>query len=363
MSKAEKKQTEKKKDKPKINAVDVVIANMKKKFGNTKFIKGSEKDILKNYITEYNYIPTGSLSFNRMTGIGGMPTGKTIEIAGREDRYKSTLAFCLGADAQRDGCIVVDFDLERKTSPAYVQKLGVNIEKGFLYCPVDHSDMMYETIENLLTTGDRYFMIIDSVAAIVTSAHLQKQWYEKKKIALRAAQLSEFFQRNSGRISDSHSNIIMINQYRDAGMGTGMAYKTTTGGNSIPYFATIRIKLDMQPSDRIRDDEGNGLGAHVTCDFKKIQTASPSEKRRLCIKDGHGFWKEEEIMQISMQKEKDLPPLIVLAGSWYEEVETGLKFQGQNNLRKAIEEDKDMFNRLEKHVKERWGLDENNNRE
>ena len=329
-------------------AIEAAISQIEKQFGKGTIMRLGEggKKI------EVSVIPTGSLSLDIATGIGGIPRGRITEIYGEEASGKTTLALHIIAEAQKMGGIAAFIDAEHALDVNYAQKLGVKIEDLLISQP-DTGEQALEIAEVLARSGGVDIIVIDSVAALVPKAELEGEM-EDQQVGLQARLMSKAMRKLVAAISKSNTAVVFINQTRmKISMGTfGGPPQTTPGGLALKFFASLRIEIKKLPSP-IKEG-GEVIGQRVKVKIVKNKLAPPFREVEFDIYSGEGISKEAEIIDLGIAM-----GLIERSGSWYTYKTNGREErlgQGRETVRKILKERKDLVLEIEKKIRELSGL-------
>lgn len=324
-------------------AVEIAISQIEKQFGKGTIMKlgESEKKI------EISVIPSGSLSLDIATGIGGIPRGRITEIFGPEASGKTTLALHVIAEAQKLGGIAAFIDAEHALDVNYAKKLGVKVEDLLISQP-DTGEQALEIAEVLARSGGVDVIVIDSVAALVPKAEIEGEM-EDQQVGLQARLMSKAMRKLTAAIFKSNTAVIFINQTRmKIGFTSfGGPPETTPGGMALKFYASMR--LDIRKSAPIK--EGTEiLGNRVKVKVVKNKLAPPFKEVEFDIYFGEGISKESEIIDLGSEL-----GIIEKSGAWYSYQGERLG-QGKENVRKLLKERKDLVLEIERKIREIAGL-------
>lgn len=320
--------------------LDAALKQIERNFG-----KGSIMRLGDTEIQEVEAIPTGSLGLDLALGIGGLPRGRIVEIYGPESSGKTTLALHVVAEAQKAGGVCAFIDAEHALDPVYAGKLGVDVEELLLSQP-DAGEQALEIADNLVRSGAVDVLVIDSVAALVPRAELEGEMGDTH-VGLQARLMSQALRKLTGSISRSDTIVIFINQIR---MKVGVMYgspETTSGGNALKFYASVR--LDIRRIGQIKD--GNDVvGNHTRVKVVKNKLAPPFKLVEFDIMYGEGVSKLGEVIDLGVKH-----GIIEKAGSWfsYESERIG---QGRENAKAHLRENPETAARIEAAVREAEGL-------
>ena len=318
-------------------ALEVALGKIEKDFG-----KGSVMKLGSKTGQKVEVIPTGSLSVDAALGVGGLPRGRIIEIYGPESSGKTTLALHSVAQAQKMGGTAAFIDAEHALDPVYASKLGVDIDELYVSQP-DNGEQALDICEALVRSGAIDMVVVDSVAALVPKAEIEGDMGDSH-VGLQARLMSQALRKLTSVISKTNTVVIFINQLREK---VGVMYgnpETTTGGKALKFYATIRI--DVRKSEAIKDGK-EIQGNRTKIKIVKNKVAPPF---RTCVVDmlyGEGISVTGEILDFAVEMD-----LITKSGSFYSY--NGERIgQGRDNARKFILEHPDMFEELNKAIRER----------
>ena len=325
-------------DNNKGQSLKTALSHIEKRFGRGAIMRLDESFIQDNV----DIIPTGSLSLDIALGIGGLPRGRIIEIYGPESSGKTTLALHVIAQAQKTGGIAAFVDAEHALDGSYAQKLGVNT-KDLLISQPDNGEQALEIVELLVRSSSVDIIVIDSVAALTPKAEVEGDM-GSSYMGLQARLMSQALRKLTSIVKKTNSTIIFINQIR---MKIGVMFgnpETTTGGNALKFYSSIR--LDIRKTGVIKKGE-EILGNDTKVKVLKNKLAPPFKVAEFQIIYNEGISKESEIIELGIQLN-----LIEKAGSWYSI--NGKKIaQGKDNTRDYLIKNKDISESIEKEIKEK----------
>lgn len=319
----------------KLKALQLTLDKLEKSYG-----KGTVMKLGDNAVEAIESISTGSISLDIALGIGGLPKGRVIEIYGPESSGKTTLAIHAIAEAQKKGGIAAFIDAEHAFDKFYASKLGVDIENLLISQP-DNGEQALEIADNLIRSGAIDIIVIDSVAALVPKAEIEGEMGDSK-MGLHARLMSQALRKLTGTISKTGCCCIFINQLRDKiGVMFGSP-ETTTGGNALKFYASVR--LDIRRISQIKDsDEVSGNRAKVKVVKNKL--APPFRIAEFDIMFGQGISKAGEIIDLGVDFE-----IIKKAGSWFSYGDTKLG-QGRDAVKQLLLDNPDLMDELEAKIK------------
>ncbi|MGI4878846.1 MAG: recombinase RecA [Janthinobacterium lividum] len=323
-------------DMDKAKALEAALAQIDRAFG-----KGSVMKLGSRATMEIESSPTGSLGLDIALGIGGLPRGRVIEIYGPESSGKTTLALHAIAEAQKNGGTAAFVDAEHALDPAYAKKLGVNIDELIVSQP-DTGEQALEIVDTLVRSNAIDVLVIDSVAALVPRAEIEGEMGDSH-VGLQARLMSQSLRKLTGSISRSRCIVIFINQLR---MKIGVMYgnpETTTGGNALKFYASVR--LDIRRTGQIKDrDEVVGNTTRVKVVKNKV--SPPFKQVEFDIMYGEGISKTGEILDLGVKA-----GVVEKSGAWfsYDSIRIG---QGRENSKKYLKENPDVRDRIEKAVRD-----------
>ena len=336
-----KESTETKNTKPEINpeklkALQATIDKIEKDFGKGTIMKMGDQPKW-----EVSTIPSGSISLDHALGIGGYPRGRVIEIYGPESSGKTTLAIHAIAEAQKLGGIAAIIDAEHAFDRSYAKKLGVNVDTLLISQP-DNGEQALEITDSLIRSGAVDIVVIDSVAALTPKAEIEGEMGDSK-MGLQARLMSQALRKLTANISKTNTCCIFINQLRDKiGVMFGNP-ETTTGGNALKFYSTIRI--DVRKTTQLKDgDEATGTRTRVK--IVKNKMAPPFKKAEFDILFGEGISKVGEIIDLGVEFN-----IISKSGSWFSYGETKIG-QGRESVKNLLLDNPELAAEIEAKVRE-----------
>jgi recombination protein RecA len=321
--------------KEKLKALQLTLDKLEKSYG-----KGTVMKLGDNPIEQIEAISTGSLGLDIALGIGGLPKGRVVEIYGPESSGKTTLAIHAIAEAQKKGGIAAFIDAEHAFDKFYAKKLGVDVENLLISQP-DNGEQALEIADNLIRSGAIDIIVIDSVAALVPKGEIEGEMGDSK-MGLQARLMSQALRKLTGTISKTGCCCIFINQLREKiGVMFGNP-ETTTGGNALKFYASVR--LDIRRTGQIKDaDEVSGNRVKVK--IVKNKVAPPFRIAEFDIMYGKGISKSGEIVDLGVDYE-----IIKKSGSWFSYGDTKLG-QGRDAVKQLIEDNPELMEELEVKIK------------
>lgn len=323
-------------NKEKLKALQLTLDKIEKSFGKGSIMRMGDKPV-----EDVPAISSGSIGLDVALGIGGYPKGRIIEIYGPESSGKTTLAIHAIAEAQKAGGIAAIIDAEHAFDPYYARKLGVNIEELLISQP-DHGEQALEIADNLIRSGAIDIVVIDSVAALTPKAELEGDMGDNK-LGLQARLMSQALRKLTANISKTRTCCIFINQLREKiGVMFGNP-ETTTGGNALKFYSSVR--LDIRRIGQIKDGE-EVTGNNVRVKVVKNKIAPPFRKAEFDILYGEGISKTGEIVDLGVNYN-----IIKKSGSWFSYGETKLG-QGRDGVKKVIRDNPELAAELETKIME-----------
>lgn len=320
----------------KLKALQLTLDKLEKSYG-----KGTIMKLGDTAIEPIEYIPTGSLGLDIALGVGGLPKGRVIEIYGPESSGKTTLAIHAIAECQKKGGIAAFIDAEHAFDRFYAQKLGVDIENLLISQP-DNGEQALEIADNLIRSGAIDIIVIDSVAALVPKAEIEGEMGDSK-MGLQARLMSQALRKLTGMISKTGCCCIFINQLREKiGVMFGNP-ETTTGGNALKFYASVR--LDVRRISQIKDTD-EVSGNRVKVKIVKNKVAPPFRIAEFDIMFGEGISKAGEIIDLGVEYN-----IIKKSGSWFSYGDTRLG-QGRDAVKNIILDNPELMQEMEGKIKE-----------
>ncbi|MFT5078156.1 MAG: recombination protein RecA [Planctomycetota bacterium] len=323
--------SEKEKD-AKLKALKLTLDKLDKTYGKGTVMKMGDKQVV-----DVEVIPSGSLGLDIALGVGGYPRGRVIEIYGPESSGKTTLTLHAIAEAQKKGGIAAFIDAEHAFDRYYAESLGVDIENLIISQP-DNGEQALEIADNLIRSGAIDIVVIDSVAALTPRSEIEGEMGDSK-MGLHARLMSQALRKLTGSISKTNCTVMFINQLREKiGVMFGNP-ETTTGGNALKFYASVR--LDIRRSTQIKDTDNNVLGNKTRVKVVKNKVAPPFKLAEFDIMYGKGISKVGEIIDLGVNFE-----IIRKAGSWFSYDETKLG-QGRDAVKALLLDNPELMEELE----------------
>ncbi|HMC00917.1 MAG TPA: recombinase RecA [Flavobacteriaceae bacterium] len=320
----------------KLKALKLTLDKLDKAYGKGTVMKMSDSAVV-----DIEAISSGSLGLDIALGVGGYPRGRVIEIYGPESSGKTTLTLHAIAEAQKAGGIAAFIDAEHAFDRFYAEKLGVDIDNLIISQP-DHGEQALEIAENLVRSGAIDILVIDSVAALTPKSEIEGEMGDSK-MGLHARLMSQALRKLTATISKTNCTMIFINQLREKiGVMFGNP-ETTTGGNALKFYASVR--LDIRRSTQIKDNNGNVAGNKTRVKVVKNKVAPPFKTAEFDIMYGEGISKVGEVLDIAVENE-----IIKKSGSWFSYEDTKLG-QGRDSVKEIIKDNPELLEELEEKIK------------
>ena len=321
----------------KLKALKLTLDKLDKTYGKGAVMRMGDK-----VIEDVESIPSGSLGLDIALGVGGYPRGRVIEIYGPESSGKTTLTLHAIAEAQKAGGIAAFIDAEHAFDRFYAAKLGVDIDNLIISQP-DHGEQALEITDNLIRSGAVDIIVIDSVAALTPKSEIEGEMGDSK-MGLHARLMSQALRKLTATISKTNCTVFFINQLREKiGVMFGNP-ETTTGGNALKFYASVR--LDIRRSTQIKDTNGAVLGNKTRVKVVKNKVAPPFRMAEFDIMYGEGVSKVGEVLDIGVDYE-----IIKKSGSWFSYNDTKLG-QGRDAVKALLLDNPELFEELEIKIKD-----------
>lgn len=318
-------------------ALKLAIEKIEKDFGKGSIMKLGDKATV-----NVDAIPTGALALDVALGIGGVPRGRIIEVYGPESSGKTTLAQHIVAECQKKGGIAAYVDAEHALDPEYARNLGVQVDDLLISQP-DTGEQALDITEELVRSGAVDIVVVDSVAALVPKAEIEGSM-EDQQMGLQARLMSKALRKLTGVIGKTNTTVIFINQLR---MKIGVMYgnpETTTGGNALKYYASVR--LEIKRTEGLKGD-GEEIGNHVRVRVLKNKVAPPFRTAEFDIIFGKGICKIGNILDVAVNLN-----IVNKAGSWFSFKDEKLG-QGRDKSKEFLANNPDILNEIETLVREK----------
>ena len=317
-------------------ALAVALSQIDKQFGKGSIMRLGDSDTIK----DIEVVSTGSLGLDIALGVGGLPRGRVVEVYGPESSGKTTLTLQVIAEMQKIGGTAAFIDAEHALDPQYAQKIGVNVQELLISQP-DNGEQALEIADMLVRSGSVDVVVIDSVAALTPRAEIEGEMGEPQ-MGLQARLMSQALRKLTANIKRSNTMLIFINQIR---MKIGVMFgnpETTTGGNALKFYASVR--LDIRRIGAIKKGD-EILGNETRVKVVKNKVAPPFKKAEFDILYGEGISREGEIIELGV-----LHNLVEKAGAWYSY--NGEKIgQGKDNSREYLRQNPDVANEIESKIR------------
>ena len=321
-------------------ALDAALSQIDKAFGKGSVMKLGDKEVV-----EIEAVSTGSLGLDIALGIGGLPKGRIVEIYGPESSGKTTLALHCAAEAQKSGGVAAFIDAEHALDPVYAQKLGVDLEELLISQP-DTGEQALEIADTLVRSGAVDILVIDSVAALTPRAELEGEMGDSLP-GLQARLMSQALRKLTGSISKSNCLVIFINQIR---MKIGVMFgspETTTGGNALKFYSSVRLDIRRIGAIKQRDEV---VGNQTRVKVVKNKVAPPFKQVEFDIMYGEGVSKMGELIDLGV-----LGNVVEKSGSWYSYNSERIG-QGRENAKQFLRDHPEMAAEIENAIRRNAGL-------
>ena len=328
-------------EKDRERALDLAVSQIEKQFGKGSIMKLGEGVPIEDIAT----IPTGSLSLDLALGIGGLPRGRIVEVYGPEASGKTTLALQVVAQAQKEGGTCAYVDAEHALDMGYAQKLGIKVDELLVSQP-DNGEQALEITDTLVRSGALDVIVIDSVAALTPRAEIEGEMGEPQ-MGLQARLMSQALRKLVGTISRSRTLVLFINQVR---MKIGVMFgspETTTGGNALKFYASVR--LDIRRTGAVKQGD-EVVGNRTKVKVVKNKVAPPFKEAEFDILYGSGVSKEGELIDIGAEQ-----GIVEKSGAWYSFSSERIG-QGRENAKEYLREHPETAHEIERQVREKFGL-------
>jgi len=321
----------------KLKALKLTLDKLDKTYG-----KGAVMKMGDSVVEDVEVIPSGSLGLDIALGVGGYPRGRVIEIYGPESSGKTTLTLHAIAEAQKQGGIAAFIDAEHAFDRFYAEKLGIDIDNLIISQP-DNGEQGLEIADNLIRSGAIDIVVIDSVAALTPKSEIEGEMGDSK-MGLHARLMSQALRKLTGSISKTHCTVIFINQLREKiGVMFGNP-ETTTGGNALKFYASVRI--DIRRSTQIKNSDGEVQGNKTRVKIVKNKVAPPFRTTEFDIMYGEGVSKVGEIIDLGVEYE-----IVKKSGSWFSYGDTKLG-QGRDAVKSLLLDNPELFEELDGKIRE-----------
>lgn len=329
------------KDENKLKALESALSQIEKQYGKGSVMKLGDKSANMNIET----VPTGSISLDVALGLGGVPKGRIVEVYGPESSGKTTVALHMVAEVQKSGGIAGFIDAEHALDPVYAKNIGVDIDNLYISQP-DSGEQALEITETMVRSGAVDIVIVDSVAALVPKAEIDGDMGDSH-VGLQARLMSQALRKLTSVISKSHCIVIFINQLREkVGVMFGNP-ETTTGGRALKFYSSIR--LDVRRIEALKQS-GEIIGNRTRIKVVKNKIAPPFKEAEFDIMFGQGISREGDVLDLAANE-----GIIVKSGSWYAYNEAKIG-QGRENAKTYLKENPEIFEEVERKVREKYGL-------
>ncbi len=328
-------------DANKVKAIDLAVSQIERQFGKGAIMKLGEGGVIKDIET----ISTGSIGLDIALGVGGVPRGRVVEIYGPESSGKTTLALHILAEAQKLGGMVAFVDAEHALDLSYAQKLGVQTDELLIAQP-DHGEQALEIAETLVRSGAIDVLVVDSVAALVPRAEIEGEMGDSH-MGLQARLMSQALRKLTGTISRSQAVVVFINQIR---MKIGVMFgnpETTTGGNALKFYASLR--MEIRRTGALKDAD-SVIGGRTRVKVVKNKMAPPFREAEFDILFGTGISREGELVDIGSDM-----GVVAKSGAWYS-FEGDRIGQGRENVKQFLREHPDIAGQLSELIRAKAGL-------
>lgn len=330
------KKTDEGESQEKQKAADIAIAQIKERFGEGAIMKFGEAKTM-----QVDAVTTGCLSLDIALGVGGVPRGRIIEIFGPEASGKTTLAQHIVAEVQKAGGIAAFVDAEHALDPDYARKIGVNVDSLLISQP-DTGEQALDIVETLVRSNAVDVIVVDSVAALTPKAEIEGEMGDSK-MGLQARLMSQALRKLTANINKTNTSCVFINQLRDK---IGIVFgnpETTTGGNALKFYASVR--LDIRRTSQLKEGE-EIIGSRTRVKIVKNKLAPPFRKADFDILYGEGISQLGEIVDLGVDFE-----IIKKSGSWFSYGDTKLG-QGRDAVKQILKDNPELYDELKAKVSE-----------
>lgn len=325
---------------PREKALDLAVSQIEKNFGKGSIMRlGSKSGI------NVAAISTGSIGIDLALGVGGIPRGRIVEVFGPESSGKTTVSLHMIAEAQKQGGMAAFIDAEHALDPEYAAKLGVDVDNLLISQP-DYGEQALDIAEMLIRSGAIDILVVDSVAALVPKAELDGEMGETQ-VGLQARLMSHALRKLAGVISKSKAVLVFINQIRQKIGVTYGSNETTSGGNALKFYSSIR--LEVRRITTLREGD-NSIGNRVRAKIVKNKVAPPFKTTQFDIMFGTGISKEGELVDYGVDLD-----IVEKSGSWFSYGKTRLG-QGRENVKKFFRDNPDIHAEIDLKVRQKLGL-------
>ncbi len=327
--------------KDKEKALSIALNQIQKQFGKGSVMRLGDK----GGVEDIPVIPTGCLPVDIATGVGGIPRGRIVEVFGPESSGKTSLALHMIAEAQKQGGIAAFVDAEHALDPVYAKKLGVNTDDLLISQP-DYGEQALEIVDALVRSGAVDLIVIDSVAALVPKAEIEGDMGDAH-VGLQARLMSQALRKLTANLNKSQTALVFINQIR---MKIGVMFgnpETTTGGNALKFYSTMR--LDIRKMTALKEGQ-DVIGNRTKVKVVKNKIAPPFKQAEFDIYYGEGISRESALIDLAVALD-----IIDKSGAWYSYKDERLG-QGRENVRQFLKEHPEIADEIEERVRQAYGL-------
>ena len=331
----------KERDMDKQKALDAALSQIERSYGKGSIMRLGKAD----QVVEVEAVPTGSLGLDIALGVGGLPRGRVIEIFGPESSGKTTLALHVVAEAQKNGGVCGFVDAEHALDPVYARKLGINLDDLLISQP-DTGEQALEITDTLVRSGALDVLVVDSVAALTPKAELEGEMGDSLP-GLQARLMSQALRKLTASISRSHTMVIFINQIR---MKIGVMFgnpETTTGGNALKFYSSVRLDIRRIGQIKERDEV---VGNQTRVKVVKNKVAPPFKQVEFDIMYGEGVSKVGELIDLGVKA-----GVVEKSGSWYS-YDSQRIGQGRENAKSFLKDNPDVADAIERAIRQNAGL-------